>query len=134
VQQEEQDILIAALRGMEVISQQVNLLLDGYEYLISTIGELDHSLFFQRQVKDGSVSMASISEQMLLIKKMVISVNDGNPIKGNRPFKNEVLTELTLHMDMIRNLLQDYEIHPEGYSAVKIATALLNIRQCINRY
>lgn len=131
---EEQALLIDALMGMKEISHQVNLLLDGYEYLISTVGEFDGSNLYARQIKDGAQSMAELSELMVIIKKMVITINNGTPIRQNKSFKNEVLLEMILHMDMIRALLQEYEIHPEGYSATIIAESILDVKKCLLHY
>lgn len=131
---EKQVILVAALHGMSAVSSQVNKLLDGYEYLVDTFTEIDDSNLFRQQLLDARTSFTEISEIMILIKRMVSSIHQGCPLYGNQDFKKEVLDEFILHLDMIRNLLKDYEIHPEGYSAETIATAIISIRQCLMSY
>ena len=130
----EQFLLVDALNGMQLISTQVNLLLDGFEYLVSTISTVDSSLLFKRQIKDGAASMTELSELMTVIKKLVTSINYGTPLRQNKVFKQELISEMILHMDMIRNLLKDYEIHPEGYSASIIANSMIAIKKCIMNY
>ena len=129
----EQFLLVDALNGMQLISTQVNLLLDGFEYLVST-STVDSSLLFKRQIKDGAASMTELSELMTVIKKLVTSINYGTPLRQNKVFKQELISEMILHMDMIRNLLKDYEIHPEGYSASIIANSMIAIKKCIMHY
>jgi hypothetical protein len=119
---------------MSVINTQVNKLLDGYEYLVETFSDIDNSNLFRRQLLDAKTSFTEISEIMILVKKMISSINQGTPLRGNATFKNEVLDEFILHLDMIRNLLKDYEIHPEGYNATKIANAIISIRNCVMSY
>jgi hypothetical protein len=131
---EKQVSLVAALHGMAAVSSQVNKLLDGYEYLVDTFTEIDESNLFRQQLLDARTSFTEISEIMILIKRMVSSIHQGCPLHGNQAFKKEVLDEFILHLDMIRNLLKDYEIHPEGYSASTIATAIINIRHCLMSY
>lgn len=131
---DEQFLLVDALKGMQLISTQVNLLLDGFEYLVSTISTVDSSLLFKRQIKDGAASMTELSELMTVIKKLVTSINYGTPLRQNKVFKQELISEMILHMDMIRNLLKDYEIHPEGYSAAIIANSMIAIKKCIMNY
>lgn len=131
---EEQRLLINAVKGMQVVNDQVNLLLDGFEYLVSTVSEHDSSNFFKRQISDASTSMKELSEQMVLIKRLVTSINNGQPLFKNKPFKLEIVSEMILHMGMIRNLLKDYEIHPEGYNAVNVANAVIDIRKCLMHY
>lgn len=131
---EEQVILVAALHSMSKLSDQVNKLLDGYEYLVDTFSEIDHSNLFRHQLLDAKTSFTEISEIMILIKRMVSSINQGSPLHGNPAFKTELMDEFILHLDMIRNLLKDYEIHPEGYSAEEISTGIIRIRRCLMRY
>lgn len=131
---DEQFLLVDALKGMQAINAQVNLLLDGFEYLVATVSELDSSLLFQRQIKDGAQSMSELSELMIVLKKLVVSINNGVPLRQNKQFKQELISEMILHMDMIRSLLKDYEIHPEGYSAVKIAEGMICIKTCLLHY
>lgn len=131
---EKQVILVAALHGMAAVSSQVNKLLDGYEYLVDTFTEIDDSNLFRQQLLDARTSFTEISEIMILIKRMVSLAHLGSPLHGNPAFKKEILDEFILHLDMIRNLLKDYEIHPEGYSASIIATAIISIRKCLMSY
>lgn len=132
--EEKQIILVAALHSMTAINSQVIKLLDGYEYLVDTFTDIDGSNLFRQQLLDAKTSFTEISEIMILIKRMVSLINQGTPLHGNSAFKTEIMDEFILHLDMIRNLLKDYEIHPEGYSAETIATAIIRIRRCLLSY
>lgn len=130
---EDQEILKNALFGMADVAEQVNILLDGFTYLTELFdtGTLERSNFTERQISDAMSSLRDMSEHMSNIKLIVNKVHNGTPIRQNTEFKLDTINEFILHMDMLRSLLMDYEIHPTGYNAVTIGVGMMRIKKCM---
>lgn len=132
----DQDILKAALLSMADIAEQVNILLDGFTYLTELFdtGVLERTNFINRQIEDAMTSLRATSEHMNTIKMLISNIHTGTPILSNKEFKLDTITEFILHLDMIRSLLMDFEIHPTGYSAMSIGTGMMRIKTCMMHF
>lgn len=124
-----------ALKSMLVLNEQVNFLLDGYLSFVENVELLNPQVsMVTEQLRTANTSVRELADLMTVIKKMVIFISDGVPIRNNKALRQHITSELVLHIDLIFYLLTQYEIRPDEYSAMKVGGALLTIEEMFTHF
>lgn len=127
--------LVDGLKSCLILNEQINILLDGYVYLVAEYDTyVGNTAFMQRQLSDARTSITELSELLIMIKKQMTMFNDGISLYKHKTFQMNVINEVALHLDMIHGLLEYYQIFPEGYSAKTIVSSLRDITCCVQHF
>lgn len=121
-------LLQNAINAAIVLDQQLNVLLDGYDFYVARYGGVPGE---EQPIEDATVSIKELGKLPLDIAIQMASWRkDQEPQLSRLGFELYVINEFTLHMFAIYSLLERKGIELEKLDLEKVSEAFAALRDC----